>query len=204
MSPRVLLVCTANICRSPAAELLLAARLSPALDFFSRGVRAIPGAPMCDVSANWALMQGAGSGQDHVSTQLEVADIRAATLILTAGERHKAKVIGMRPSAQVRTYTLRQAARIIQWRTAQGMVPPPVSLQDRLMWLAEELDTYRGVAPRPAAVAPARSGGFFSRSAPPPAPSDSLMDPHEGGKHPEVLPQLIETIDVICDTLLAR
>ena len=195
-----MLVCTANICRSPAAERLLAARLSPSIEFFSRGVRAIPGAPMCEVSASWALAQGAGSGADHRSTQLEVGDVKSATLILTASERHKARVISLRPSAQIRTYTIRQAARIIRWRVGQGVRPPSASPEDRLLWLAEELDTYRGAAPRPV---PARGGGgFFGRGSQAPAPTDSLADPHEGGKHSDVLTALLQATDTLRDVML--
>ena len=65
MGARVLLVCTANICRSPAAERLLAGRLGPSIEFVSRGTRSVPGAGMCEVAAGWVLMNGGdASGSD--------------------------------------------------------------------------------------------------------------------------------------------
>lgn len=200
MDARVLLVCTANICRSPAAERLLAARLAPSVEFVSRGVRAVPGAPMCEASAAWAAEHGAGFVAGHRSTQLEVDDVRSATLILTASERHKAGVISLRPSAQIRTYTLKQAARIIRWRLEQGGRPPVGEPADRLLWLAEELDVHRGTAPRPAPV-PA-GGRFFGRRSTAPAATDSLADPHEGADHAEILAALQEAVDTIGGVLL--
>jgi protein-tyrosine phosphatase len=190
MDPRVLLVCTANICRSPAAERLLAARLGSRIEFFSRGIRAVPGAGMCDVSATWVLMNGGQTG-GHASRQLELADIKSSTLILTASQRHRTAVIEMRPSAQVRTFTLAQAARIAQWRAGQSggsaptVMPLGADLPDRLLWLAEEMDANRGSAPRPV-----------------PASADDLPDPHmSAAKHPDVLQALLTAVDAFCAPL---
>jgi protein-tyrosine phosphatase len=187
MSPRVLLVCTANICRSPAAARLLAGRLGPSIDFTSRGTRSVPGAGMCEVSANWVLMNGGDAAAGHTSRQLELADIKASTLILTATQRHRTKVIEIRPSAQVRTFTLAQAARIAQWRgpaAASGM-PLEADLPDRLLWLVEELDAYRGTAPQPV-----------------PESADDLPDPHQGAPHAGVFGSLLAAVDAICAPLL--
>jgi protein-tyrosine phosphatase len=187
MSPRVLLVCTANICRSPAAARLLAGRLGPSIEFVSRGTRSVRGAGMCDVSATWALMNGGVTDGKHVSRQLELADIKASTLILTASQRQRTKVIEMRPSAQVRTFTLAQAARITQWRrTSEGSgMPTDADLPHRLLWLAEELDAGRGAAPRPVTEA-----------------DDDLPDPHHGAAHADVLGALLAAVDVVCAPLL--
>jgi protein-tyrosine phosphatase len=188
MRPRVLLVCTANICRSPAAARLLAGRLGPSIDFESRGTRSVPGAGMCRVSANWVLMNG-GDPADHVSRQLELADIKASTLILTASQRHRTRVIELRPSAQVRTFTLAQAARIAQWRGSADRSGMPVGAQlpDRLLWLAEELDAHRGTAPQPV-----------------PESADDLLDPHQGARHADVFGSLLAAVDAFCGPLLAR
>ena len=178
------MVCTANICRSPAAASLLAGRVGRWIDFTSRGTQAIVGAPQCAQSANIAMSYGGAGGFTHASRQLEVDDIRNSTLILAMSSRHRAAVIGMRPSAQVRTYTLEQAARIIRWRTAQGAVPPDVDIPDRLLWLAEELDTYRGTAPQPARG------------------SDDIRDPHRGHPHAESFQRLVSAVNDFCRPLL--
>jgi protein-tyrosine phosphatase len=188
MGPRVLLVCTANICRSPAAARLLAARLGPSIDFFSRGVRSVPGAGMCEMSANWVLQNSGEAGVGHVSQQLQLADIRSSTLILTASQRQRTAVIELRPSAQVRTFTLAQAARIARWRvtTAGAQMPSGADMPDRLLWLAEELDAHRGSAPRPE-----------------PESLDDLPDPHSGGRHADVFESMLAAINDFCVPLLA-
>jgi protein-tyrosine phosphatase len=195
MGPRVLLVCTANICRSPAAARLLAGRLGSSIEFVSRGTRSVPGAGMCDVSASWVLMNRGESGGEHQSRQLELADVKASTLILTASQRQRTAVIELRPSAQVRTFTLLQAARIAHWRTSPAAVaaaggvtmPMDVDLPHRLLWLAEELDAHRGGAPRPV-----------------PETADDLPDPHHGAAHAEVFAALLAGVDAFCAPLLGR
>jgi protein-tyrosine phosphatase len=142
---------------------------------------------MCDVSANWVMMNGGDAQGAHVSRQLELADIRASTLILTASQHQRAKVIEIRPSAQVRTFTLAQAARIAQWRGSAiaAEMPADADLPDRLLWLAEELDANRGAA--------ARSG---------PESADDLPDPHQGARHPDVFGSLLAAVEAFCAPLL--
>jgi protein-tyrosine phosphatase len=187
MGARVLLVCTANICRSPAAARLLADRLGPSIEFISRGTRSVPGAVMCEVSASWVMMNG-GAIDGHSSRQLELADIKASTLILTASARQRTAVIEMRPSAQVRTFTLVQAARIARWSVSRPECGPPAGadLPHRLLWLAEEMDANRGVADRPG-----------------PESADDLPDPHHTGSHADVLTSLQAAVDAFCSPLLA-
>jgi protein-tyrosine-phosphatase len=151
MRPQVLVVCTANICRSPAGARLL-------------------------------------SGPQE-SRQLELADIRASMLILTASQRHRAAVIEMRPSAQVRTFTLAQAARIARHRhaAAQVSMPDGADMPDRLLWLAEELDANRATAPRPDDPN-----------------GDELPDPHAGARHADVFTNLLAAVDGFCAPLLGQ
>jgi protein-tyrosine phosphatase len=181
----VLVVCTANICRSPAAERLLAARLGPWIEVTSRGVRSVPGAAMCGASANWVLAGGGGPGDGHVSRPLGAPDIDAADLILTASSRHRAEVVSTRPSAQLRTFTLAQAARILSWRAAEGAVPPHGGVPDRMRWLVDELDAGRGLAPAA------------------PDGTDDLPDPHSGASHEHVFARLTAAVDALCAPLLA-
>lgn len=184
MGPRVLLVCTANICRSPGAERLIAGRLGQAVEVFSRGTHAVPGAGICEFSASWAETHQ-GTADPHESRPLDVADIRSATVILTASQSQRARVIELRPSAQVRTFTLLHAARTAQWLATSGRTPPKgVDLADRLLWLVEELDASRGSAPR--------------------VDDDELPDPHRGGRHPQVFSRLQTAVDDLCAPLLFR
>jgi protein-tyrosine phosphatase len=190
LTARVLVVCTANICRSPTAAGLLAARLGPTVEVVSRGVDAVPGVPMCARSADWLAGGGAGvapyAHRPHVSAPLTLADVRAATVILAASPRHRSAVVALRPSAQVRTFTLAQAARIATWRAGQGARPPAGDVADRLLWLTEELDEHRAAGPLPADDA------------------DDLPDPHQGpARHADVLPRISAAVDALCSPILA-
>ena len=180
MTARVLVVCTANICRSPTAAGLLAARLGPGVEVVSRGVKAMPGAPMCARSAEWL----GPAASPHASAPLTLADVRSATVILTASPRHRSAVVARRPSAQVRTFTLAQAARIASWRTTQGATAPEGDVSDRILWLTEELDTHRADAPHP-------------------PDADDLPDPHQTeARHAEVLPRIGAAVDALCSPIL--
>jgi hypothetical protein len=85
----------------------------------------------------------------------------------------------MRPAASVRTHTLAEAIRVIEWRLTEGARPPASpDLGERVLWLAEELDLYREHAPRPAVV-----------------DGDDVPDPHSGAKHAKVLKSLLSVAD---------
>ena len=183
MPATILIVCSANICRSPALAALLSARLID-VDVQSRGVHAVAGQPMCATSARWLQGQEAAR-PDHVSRPLTVADIRSSTIVLTATRWLRASVVEMRPSASVRTHTLAEAARTIEWRISEGArAPRPVDLNERVLWLAEQVHCHRTMAPRPSAI-----------------DLDDLPDPHHGAKHSTVLADMLAAADRLCRAL---
>jgi protein-tyrosine phosphatase len=163
---------------------LLAARLVT-VDVQSRGAQAIEGSHLCGTGAKWLESQGIFA-PDHTARPLTVADVRSSTLILTATRWHRASVLELRPSAAVRTHTMAEAARIIDWRMAQGAAAPRTrSIDERVLWLAEEL--------------------YRSRDSAPPADradTADLPDPHNGAKHPAVLKRILTTVDQLCRPLL--
>lgn len=108
---RILTVCTGNICRSPAAERLLAAQLGPAVQVASAGVRAVVGHPIDPPMA--ALLRADGVDADgFAARQLSAAQIREADLILAMTRAHRAWVVEEDPLALRRTFTLLEFARI--------------------------------------------------------------------------------------------
>ena len=112
---RVLLVCTGNLARSPAAELLLAQRLTPAahVDVASAGVQAVDGAVMAAPMA--ALLGPVGVRTDDFrSRQLSADMVRDAALILTATRRHRSIVVTLDPAAVRRTFTILEFARLAE------------------------------------------------------------------------------------------
>lgn len=177
---RILVVCTANICRSASAAALLrdAVAANPELagvEVRSAGTHAIAGAPGCHVAP--AL---AGRGDEHRSRPLTAADVEWADLVLTAEREHRSAVASLQPTALRRVFTLRQAGRAAQWLLDAGMVaaareramnaagwadgipegdprrdvePMPANLADRWGWVLGELDAARGMVSVPAGPA---------------------------------------------------
>lgn len=182
----MLVVCTANICRSPAAARLLADLFGPGVRVHSAGVRAVGGAPACAQATDWLLRKEGtfprgrhrAARSEHASRLLVADDVRAASLVLTAAREHRAAVARLVPAAQVSTFTLAQAARIAAWRSQQGAAGVPAGAPGdapgRLAWLARELDAGRGMAPRPADDA-----------------EDDIADPHLSGVSHEVAMQQV-------------
>lgn len=136
----VLVVCTANVCRSPLVAALLATGLGPGLVVGSAGARAATGAPACP-----------SSGATHRARPLTADDVRSAALVLGAARMHRSAAVALVPSAQRRAFTLAQAARAATLLAQDGdPAPSGVTGRDRLRWCVQELDTRRGRTPRPA------------------------------------------------------
>lgn len=116
----ILVVCTANICRSPMVEYLLRAELAKqttkdTIDFVvsSAGVRGWDASEM-DPDAAMELRTLGGDPTDFRSKQLTTRDIETADLILTAGREHRAFVLEQEPRALRRTYTILEFAHLIE------------------------------------------------------------------------------------------
>jgi protein-tyrosine phosphatase len=113
----VLFVCTGNICRSPTAERLFAARLAtglPAgLDVIaaSAGTRAVVGHGM-DTPSLIALRELGGDSSGHVARQFTGTLAESADLVLTAQSDHRAQVVQAAPLAFRKTFTMREFARL--------------------------------------------------------------------------------------------
>jgi protein-tyrosine phosphatase len=175
----ILVVCSANICRSPSATRGLRAGLAAAgvpedvISVHSAGVAAADGWPMCEVSDALTSAALASAGA-HTSRRLTAELAKEADLILVADRGHRTAVAKLAPTTRNRTFTIRQAARLATWLIgdsgvvevarlkASGTVPqlppddvrlPVPPLPDapdaRLLWLVAELDAARGLAPLP-------------------------------------------------------
>ena len=176
----VLAVCTGNICRSPAVERLLAARLGvpfrdPSMSqadldatalrtgvvTASAGVGAVVGAPVSAPMA--ALLHAAGADpQRFVARQLTADLVRAAGLVLVLTRRHRSTVVELEPAAVRRTFTLRELARLVD-DVDPTLLPhgPHTTVADRL----------RALLP----LAAARRGMVASDPA-----MDDVIDPYRG------------------------
>ena len=83
---KVLYVCTANICRSPAAAALLREAGLPTVEVVSAGTQAVVGSPACSIVRE---LPG------HESQPLTAGLIESADLVLTAAREHRTAVVEM-------------------------------------------------------------------------------------------------------------
>ncbi|GAA2885189.1 hypothetical protein GCM10010517_48760 [Streptosporangium fragile] len=115
---RILIVCTANIVRSPMAETIAKAMLrsSPCpIAVASAGTHARAGLPM----APYALAALANLGLDgsaHRARPLDGVLVNDADLILTMETAHRGSAVTMEPAAVHKTFTLREFAHLAEGR----------------------------------------------------------------------------------------
>lgn len=151
---RILVVCTANICRSPAAAALLSRELADRpVAVHSAGVAAQAGQPACDLSSalvgefvareyggttdsELSVVESSTDGPAdrgvtplgrHRSRLVDAEMLSDAGLILALDRSHRAELARVDPASRARTFTLRQAAGlsdVVSGYTAAGQMPP--------------------------------------------------------------------------------
>ena len=114
MALAVMTVCTGNMCRSPLAERLLAARAAEAgLDVVvdSAGTRAANGVEIHRETRR--VLEGyGGSADDFASRLISPRLLTGHDLVLTATRAHRDTVQELAPLLWKKTYTLLEAARL--------------------------------------------------------------------------------------------
>lgn len=132
---RVLMVCTANLCRSPMMEFLFRDELTRrAIDWqvSSAGTRARPGLPAYPHTIK-VLGEYGFDLTDWRSTPLSTQLLQSSDLVITAAEEHRSWVLEMSPASMGTVYPLRQLAHILD--TVGG--PAPVDADTSLVeWVA--------------------------------------------------------------------
>lgn len=169
----VLVVCSGNICRSPLAEQLLAARLGASgqtVRVSSAGTIAEPGFAMDETAAELSRRYG-GDPSAHAARPLTEELIAGSGLVLTATRQHRAAVVSLLPRASRYTFTLAEFARL-----SRGLAGPlPDDVVD---------------APSLVEAVAAERGHVL----PPEDPSDDdIVDPYR--QAPEVHERVAERID---------
>jgi protein-tyrosine phosphatase len=110
----ILTVCTGNVCRSPAAERLLASKLGPTVTIRSAGTHALVEHPISDPMA--ALLLDRGVEPDSFEARrLSEQMLKEADLVLSMTRAQRGLVVEMWPAAVRRTFTLREFARLLSW-----------------------------------------------------------------------------------------
>lgn len=107
----VLVVCTGNICRSPAVQHLLARELDGTVTITSAGTHGLPGWPVDDRMAAKLADDGvdASAFRSRPLTEQMMAD---ADLVLTLTAAHRAPALDLFPAAVRRTMTLGELSRL--------------------------------------------------------------------------------------------
>jgi protein-tyrosine-phosphatase len=111
MMYRVLFVCTANICRSPLAEIILQkkiddAGLSGLIEAASCGLLAMDGHTACQASIEVAAENEMDLSQ-HRSTSITAQDLRLSNLILTMTPDHRDEIFSYHSPKSDNVYTLK-------------------------------------------------------------------------------------------------
>jgi protein-tyrosine-phosphatase/phosphohistidine swiveling domain-containing protein len=113
---KVLLVCTANVDRSPMAEFLLRKMLLDqgieGIEVCSRGVAAFENRPMSDISQALLLADGGIAPAGHRSRRIAEADVRDADLILAMERSHVDWLSGAYPDAAARIFLISSYGRV--------------------------------------------------------------------------------------------
>lgn len=104
MLETILVVCEANMCRSPMAESILANRL-PGKTIMSAGMCALPGRLADSAAAELMRERGYDLG-DHVTTSFTLAHARAAHLILTMTLDQRSRIERAYPFTRGKVYRL--------------------------------------------------------------------------------------------------
>jgi protein-tyrosine phosphatase len=131
METEVLLLCTANQCRSVLAQALLTARLgvaAPAVTVRSAGLLASGQPPPAEVIAILAELGCAVPG--HRSRLVSASDLAQADLVLGMAREHVRHAVVLFPDAWPRTFTLRELLR------RGGQLGPRLAGQPLAGWLA--------------------------------------------------------------------
>ena len=170
----ILLVCEANICRSPYGEYLLATALPPdEFEVISAGTDALPGSLICGSAARALARYGAGAvkfAEAHRARMLSLDLLDGAEIVVTASRRERSKIAIMSPVSRSKTFTLLELAHLL--RAANDRIEFNRE-ESRNVDLAAVMHAQRGRAPL---QAPTR----FRRSAADPDQVLDIPDVHTG------------------------
>ena len=108
----ILVVCTCNVCRSPAAERLLRQRLGTTVTVESAGTFGLLREPIAAPMAELLIESGVNI-DGFAARRLSPGLIQEADLVLALTRAHRSLVAEAWPKAVRRTFTLREFARLL-------------------------------------------------------------------------------------------
>lgn len=142
MAFSVLFVCTGNICRSPAAEVLFRERVGDLpIVVSSAGTSGLSGHDI-DAPTALVLRELGLDPSPHAARRLTPAMVEAADLVLAADSGHRSIIVKTRPLAFRRAFTMREFARLGAGFGPLGISVTASELRDRVLDVAQQ----RGLA----------------------------------------------------------
>lgn len=146
---RILFVCTGNICRSPAAERLLAARVPPraGVTVESVGTDAVVGESISPPMAG--LLTAAGVNASDFAARLATTGLMEnADLVVGLTREHRAAAVSLQPRLVRRAFTLRELSRLAGQMRVAISDEDTLGVRLRMLTLAaarERLPTAQGL-----------------------------------------------------------
>ena len=128
---QILFVCTANICRSPAAETIARSRFGESRFIFRSAGFLEEGRPFEPDMAKAVTKLGIDVSGDHRSSLIDRDLLAASSLILTMEARHVQNIVIEDDAAFDRVLPLREAAEMIDARGAHGVDGLLAAMVDR-------------------------------------------------------------------------
>lgn len=109
MFNKIIIICTGNICRSPAAEFLLRQRLEAVASWqgsvHSAGIGALVNHP-ADENTQAMMLAKDIDLSAHRAKQLTLEHLRQADLVLVMEKHHRQAVLDLDPTARGKTFLL--------------------------------------------------------------------------------------------------
>jgi protein-tyrosine phosphatase len=205
----ILVVCSANICRSPAAAQILTSELAQVitpLAVSSAGTEALVGQPACQIMQELIAVDTTNASSPevskHRSRQVTKAAVESSDFVIALEHHHLDFLAQLAPQARARNFTLKQASRLADRVARQvgngklpdGAPPLPDDSDERLSWLLAEMHEARGQAVLPPESARVEALGWDS---------DDISDPHVEGLelHPMAADLIQRNVRLIADSL---
>lgn len=147
----ILVVCTANVCRSPMAEFAIRRRLVQRPGFESVSVSSaglrVPGeAPVCgDVAAFRKEELWRQMASEHRARLLDLDQVRRAALVVAATRELRSSVVAAIPEYRSKVFTLREAV----WLGAGYVRDSGVDPASSAAAFQQHIDGQRGLRPLP-------------------------------------------------------
>lgn len=137
----LLFVCTANICRSPAAESILRHHLRDGTRerVSSAGVRAHPDLPLDETMSSLLADDGVAMA-NFLSTEVDEALLGRASLIVTMTRKHRSTLVTRFPDVFGRVFTLVELAALLAETGPADSLDEYASRRPYLSVAGEDLD----------------------------------------------------------------